>query len=174
MFLCHTNGCCVACSPVGTEVCHLACVPDGFLCAHTCMCVCVARCLWAEAGRLCPVPQDPCTGLWERLCTRFLGHQLSPVHLHSVGMLSHVVIVKITVKSSPVNLWTQLQWLFPYLNCILLTAFVPQWWYVQSSWVLPLGFPGFEDVQHWNKGQTLPLYMYIMPCELPLWWHSGQ
>lgn len=43
-------------------------------------------------------------GHWERLCTRFLGHQLLTVHLHSVGMLSYVVIVKITVKSSPVNL----------------------------------------------------------------------
>lgn len=49
--------------------------------------------------------RSPVQGHWERLCSRFLGHQLLTVHLHSVGMLSHVVIVEITVKSNPVNLW---------------------------------------------------------------------
>lgn len=75
-----------------------------------CVCVCVQQDVSEQTwAGLCPVLQNPHAGTLGTPCTRFLGQQLLTVHLHSVGMLSHVVIVEITVKSSPVNLWTQLR-----------------------------------------------------------------
>lgn len=78
-------------------------------CVHTRVSVeqgVVSEQIWAG---LCPGPRELCAGTLEKPCTGCLGHQLLTVHLHSVGMLSRAVIVKITVKSSPVNLWIQLQ-----------------------------------------------------------------